>query len=149
MVSEAATTISKDVQEILWGETQFLDAGSAEEIGARLVMAKPLSPVTVALKTRKKAKYPEKPRVDTMEMVDSIRPRGAGTEWAVVVDSPNRKEIAGYQHYGTATIPERPFMGVSDVVLPKVQSVVDRHGKWLERLFDGKPLPEMTLTIST
>lgn len=78
----------------------------------------PLSPMTIRLKGN------SRPLVDTGTMLNSIKSKSAGKGMRDVFVANNRAAIAAKLNAGEGKIPPRPFFGISNDVLNKIDKLL-------------------------
>lgn len=139
-IADSATIVAKDIPTIVTDRLQF--ASPDPEIGAELGAAIPQEPKRIAQLTERGRPYPETPRYNTGKMIGSISAQVEELYGTVSFGS-GMDFIAAEQQYGRGAdasnkewpdpVPSRPFFGVSDRALKKVEAAVSKVGNQLEK----------------
>lgn len=143
MVGELSDAVLVDIQDIFVNEEMF--DSPEPPIGAGLMPVLELSNKRIGVKTAWGYLVPSKPRVASEKLFDSID--------AVVIDDTSAQVFtdneaaetqqkgggAWVDEFGSAAkhTPARPFFGVSDRALGKVNKSVEQFGEQLVRELDG------------
>jgi hypothetical protein len=152
ILDQAAAITAQDIKLTLTTGQQFASAGAAEIPGASLVGSTPLAQSTVKSKLRRGSAFPLLPRVDTGEMLNSIRAIGAGALRYVQLTGERSERVAIWQQFGTMFrgrrhIPPRPFFGISSRAMQAINAVILREETKLNDQLSAIGLP--TIRIHT
>lgn len=150
ILARSSEAVLEGIETNILAELQFSNAAAAEEIGADLFEALPLSARRLSVKRALNAPLPELPRYLTGETALGSVPKQRGL---IMEITPADDEKASRQQRGVESgwrdefgalggrVPPRPFFGVSRAVLEDVEQIVSDEGTRMEREFDTIVLP--------
>lgn len=99
--------VRAEIEGNVYGQKEYLGADAA-----------PNAPATIAKKGHGVVFY------ETGEMRKSIAEKRISTIQREVYVKPGRSLIATFLQYGTSRMPARPFFGISDETLTKIQNII-------------------------